>query len=435
MNVIGSLEQFFEDIRLVDTDYFDTHIKEIAKKLNNVYYELNSESEHCYIVGSIGRKTAVKNVSDVDIIFDLPREVFERVNNYNNNKQSTLLQEIRNVLLERFPNTEISADGQVVDVKFKDCIIELVPAFLQYDNTFKYPDTNDGGCWKITKPFQEQETSIYIDEVFNGLFVKLSNLLRCWKDNVGFKFGGLLIDTMVYNFLEENDDCKDYKKDDYPEIIKKLYYFLKNQNEDQNYWLALGSNQQVKNVDKGKFIKKARNAYNKINSCENDKNLEQLYIDLFGTAFSQFCKSNDSEEKLLARKYVYAVNNEEFIEDKYKVDVRYNLDVECIVEQNGWQPTLLQKIKILRPNKKLTFNVVKCDVPKPYEIYWKVRNCGEEAYRRNDIRGTIFKENKVPQKRIEYTQFRGSHYVECYIIKNKVCVARKKINVPIDSCE
>ena len=35
------------------------------------------------------------------------------------------------------------------------------------------------------------------------------------------------------------------------------------------------------------------------------------------------------------------------------------------------------------------------------------------------------------EKRKEDTNFEGAHYVECYIIKNNVCVARDRIDVPI----
>ncbi|MBR0340863.1 MAG: hypothetical protein IJH64_01160 [Oscillospiraceae bacterium] len=33
---------------------------------------------------------------------------------------------------------------------------------------------------------------------------------------------------------------------------------------------------------------------------------------------------------------------------------------------------------------------------------------------------------------MERTDFYGPHYVECYIIKNGICVARAKVDVPID---
>ncbi|EHO15841.1 hypothetical protein HMPREF9623_01752 [Stomatobaculum longum] len=72
--------------------------------------------------------------------------------------------------------------------------------------------------------------------------------------------GGLLIDTLIYNFFQENEDFKDSSTDDYLKILTDLYKYLENQNPDQSYWLAVGSNQQVSNTDNGAFVSKAEKA-------------------------------------------------------------------------------------------------------------------------------------------------------------------------------
>lgn len=83
----------------------------------------------------------------------------------------------------------------------------------------------------------------------------------------------------------------------------------------------------------------------------------------------------------------------------------------------------------LRHNKHLDFHITSTNCPAPYQIWWKVRNVGEEARRRNMIRGEINKTDNSHHS--EKTNFYGPHYVECYLIKNGVCVARDKIEVPI----
>ena len=42
--------------------------------------------------------------SDLDVIFDLPHDVLTKYDNYEGNGQSQLLQEVKNVLKERYPN-------------------------------------------------------------------------------------------------------------------------------------------------------------------------------------------------------------------------------------------------------------------------------------------------------------------------------------------
>ena len=60
-----------------------------------------------------------------------------------------------------------------------------------------------------------------------------------------------------------------------------------------------------------------------------------------------------------------------------------------------------------------------------------MRNVGPEAEGRDCIRGDIF-EDQGKLSHIETTNFKGEHFVEAYIIKDGVCVARDIIDVPIE---
>ena len=61
------------------------------------------------------------------------------------------------------------------------------------------------------------------------------------------------------------------------------------------------------------------------------------------------------------------------------------------------------------------------------------RNVGDEAKRRNCLRGEIIDSNrKGGMARHESADFHGPHYVECYILKDGIVVARDRINVPIE---
>lgn len=129
--------------------------------------------------------------------------------------------------MERYPNTNISGDGQVVVIEFNKYTVELVPGFKQSDDRFKYPDTHDGGSWKITDPLSEQSECSDCDSKSFGIYYDFCHIVRNWKNNIGFKFGGLLIDTLVYNFFKDNDDFKDSSSTNYLDILKSLYKSLK----------------------------------------------------------------------------------------------------------------------------------------------------------------------------------------------------------------
>ena len=72
--------------------------------------------------------------------------------------------------------------------------------------------------------------------------------------------------------------------------------------------------------------------------------------------------------------------------------------------------------------------MVYTDCPKPYTVLWKVKNVGPEAERRDQIRGRIRERGTAVE---EPTSFFGNHYIECYIVKSGVCVAKRRIDIPI----
>ena len=194
----------------------ETTCGEIAKKLNSHYYDLtNEKAEHIYVVGSVGRKTAIAKTSDLDVIFDLPISVYSKFNAYESNGQSALLQEVKKILKERYPKTDISGDGQVVSIEFSAFTIELVPAFKQSDDTFKYPDTHDGGSWKYTDPIAEQNECASCNTESRSHFYRFCRMMRKWKGNGGVVLGGLLIDTLVYNHFVDKDYYSLKKYSDY----------------------------------------------------------------------------------------------------------------------------------------------------------------------------------------------------------------------------
>lgn len=136
VEVLNSISLSDEEIQTIDKS-----IDSIIKVLNREYY--NSDNEiHYFISGSYGRKTAIKG-SDIDLLYILPDDKEWEINRKTYNGQSSLLQEIKDILLVRYPNTEIKGDGQVVVINFYKYKIEVVPCFYN-GYSFKYPDTHKG---------------------------------------------------------------------------------------------------------------------------------------------------------------------------------------------------------------------------------------------------------------------------------------------------
>lgn len=123
-------------------------------------------------------------------------------------------------------------------------------------------------------------------------------------------------------------------------------------------------------------------------------------------------------------------DTEQFIEDKMSVVDKYDANITCQVTGNGYQShdiSYYYNLRYLPHNLKLYFTM-NHNVPGNVEYYWKIKNVGKEAIKRNCVRGQVVKGSKT---HVESTNFAGPHYVECYVVKDGICVARDRIYVPI----
>ena len=108
----------------------------------------------------------------------------------------------------------------------------------------------------------------------------------------------------------------------------------------------------------------------------------------------------------------------------HRIDPRYRVTLGArVLPLHGFRTYDLRKHgNVVGKYRTIRFSVAQCNVPAPYNVYWKVRNTGEEAIQADCIRGQI-KPDDGTRWRDEPTRYRGKHYVECYIVKNGVCVA------------
>lgn len=126
-------------------------------------------------------------------------------------------------------------------------------------------------------------------------------------------------------------------------------------------------------------------------------------------------------------------DGEQYIEEMYPMQLVYKCDVSCKVSGDGWRlKPIGEFLSIWRHYLPHNFEI-RCEMeytncPWPYKILWKVKNVGPEAERQNLIRGEIKERGRTI---VEHTSFFGNHYIECYIVKDGLCVARKRIEIPI----
>ena len=431
MGIAEDFETFLDNIKIDNVATISLRYGEVTAALNKRFRDTESKTANSLQVGSYGRGTAIKGVSDLDMIYIMPASKWDT---YKDGKQSELLRDTKDAIKARYPSTVVKVDRLVVRVLYKDFHIEVMPAFKQEDGSFKYPDTKNGGSWKITKPQAELDEIRDSDARKNNNLRRLCKMARAWKNKHGVAMGGLLIDTLAYNFLESTNEYDKKSHLYYDEMCRDFFQYLADQPKQSEY-AALGSRQRVR-VKKRfeKKAKKARDLCQKAIDASGQKNERQKWRDVFGNGYPA-PESAASESASASYGQMEYRNTEEFIEDRFPIDVRYHLRINCEVTQNGfrtdWINEILRKYGFLREDAKFEFVVIDdSDLPPGVQFYWKVLNRGFEAEKRDMIRGQIVPD-RGQRRRHEVSDFKGDHTVECYAVLNGVVVARHSVDVPI----
>jgi hypothetical protein len=149
--------------------------------LNRSYWGISNGTANRVVIGSWAKQTRTRPPRDVDLLFILPFEVYERFRMRQGNIQSQLLQEMRDQLRQTYPATEIRGDGQVVVVRFNTYQVEIAPAFHRRGGGYLICNTKGAGRYKHVDPEAELADFTAFDQTYNGNIRKLTRLLKQWQ--------------------------------------------------------------------------------------------------------------------------------------------------------------------------------------------------------------------------------------------------------------
>ena len=245
MGIADWFSTFCSNIQIRDDGTISTRYKAITQRLNSDFWDTSSDTAHSLYVGSYGRNTAIDGFSDLDMVFELPSDLYFQYDVYKTNGQSALLQTVRASMQKTYSSSSVGADGQVVTVGFTDGIkFEVSPVFVNNAGSYTFPNANGGGSWETTNPRPEIEAIRIRNTACNHNLVPLCRMLRAWKTKWDVPIGGLLIDTFAYQFIE-NYGHRDKSHYYYDFMCRDCFGWIADQDDKREFWRAPGSGQYV----------------------------------------------------------------------------------------------------------------------------------------------------------------------------------------------
>ena len=236
--------------------------------------------------------------------------------------------------------------------------------------------------------------------------------------------------------------CSELLATEYERLDKIFYYTMKNIVKRLENKLEVeapiddGRPLVTRNIDYTRMTNWKNRLDSKLNTlqiifdsdCDSQKALK-AWSDFFNNTFLEdlYKQTTSKDQEKLTYK-----NTEEFIDDKYVVLESFDVNIECMIIKDGFRKTsiqnFLEKNKFIPYNFKVNCKVGTTNCPDYDKVLWKVRNVGIEAEKQDCIRGQIYERgNEIT----EPTSFSGNHYIECYLIKNEICVGIGHIDIPI----
>lgn len=416
MSINDQFLEFYENIKLTSSQREDAKTKYtgVCKKLHDVYYPIVAYSGNTkLLIGSYAKHTHIRPARDIDVIFIMPSDKFNQYDDNQSNGQAQLLQDIKKILEEKYPDTPIKAFGKVVVLEFADTQhnVELLPAWEREDKTFTIPNSEKGGFWEHWDPRSEIQV-IEDSNTKTGKTRSLIRMVKKWSENCSVKLKSYQIEKKVLDFFSSFSSFED----EYSFLVRDLFgYFYRSASDDSvksHLNTAYSRAKKACDFEKEGLLEKAVEEWRKIFGDDFPASLEKniaFSSDVLLPALGDFSHCNPL---IWPYNQTNAVKIDAFI---YTYDKSKRLGG---INSNG---------RNLSKNFYLKF-IASTNTKGNFEYYWQVVNTGTEAKNAikangsiGDLRGNFFSGNQVQW---EHTKYRGKHWIECFIIQNNFCVAR-----------
>lgn len=403
--------------------------------------------EGTFLYGSYKRHTAVGDIKDVDIVvltnFDIEDE---------DNTPKAVLRKLKAALSRCYDDPEnpqyqrrsIRIDDPLPDYPQVEMTLDIIPAVVvtNNDSALRVPD-RDVDKWILTHPKGHLKRASELNS--NKNYVPLVKIMKWWwkyqceivqPEVERPKPKGFWIECLTAENFDKDQGCWADHFIVVLENVSAKYSSVQQVPELADPGLegeTIKTNMSLDefevflevvndSLDKARL---ARDASDKLASSE-------LWREVFGENFPLYEAEDTEESREASTLSLGAIEHAESPPWPIRLHKRHQVSIDAY-EYVGANKISGRNSngRIIRSERNIKF-VAKTRNHGDFQVYWQVVNTGEHAKQANGLRGKEFFEAKrrngeksqnqmVTWERTEYT---GKHWIECFIVKDGVCVGR-----------
>lgn len=403
-----------------DIEKVQVHIELREKLETKLEFKGKDDDEtYSFLTGSYSRDTAIRPPKDVDFFVVLNDK------KYGDLKPSELLNLLEKMLKEILPDTTIFQQTHSVTIEYdEEFSIDVIPAFEINSELYKIPHVSENSdIWLESNPKIHGEKLTEANDTTNGLLVPLVKLLKAWKRDKcsyvkSFHLELLAIEIINNSGIESYANGINLFFDNASNYLESSC-IIDPANSDNlvDDYLTDDERENLKYLIKAEAAI-AQNAVSLENGGETDEAIKEWdKIFTFNPEKKKSLTSKQSHEKVLS----YSENLQ------FKIKITSKLFNPTL---NKYKENYYSNSRKLPKGWKLRFYIDSSNIPDPKKVFWQVVNTGKEAERATDLRGEILDDQGF-NRRDEHTKYNGTHYVNCFVVKNNYCVAKGRFFVNI----
>jgi tRNA nucleotidyltransferase (CCA-adding enzyme) len=115
LSISTTFRGFLDNLTVDNADKISDRYGEVTASLNKKFRDTESKTANSLQVGSIGRKTAIQGISDLDMLYIMPKRMWS---DYKDGRQYKLLSDTKDAIKARYPKTTVFVDRLVVCVQY-----------------------------------------------------------------------------------------------------------------------------------------------------------------------------------------------------------------------------------------------------------------------------------------------------------------------------
>ncbi len=360
-------------------------IKVIKERIDGYFDDVN---EH-FIFGSYTRNTILPR--SIDRRADIDYMVVFKDNDLT---PQSYLNKLRTFVEKYYSNSEIKQSHPTIQLELNHINFELVPALDEgwLGNDYQIPSRNNGmDEWISTDPnsFNDELTEVNQDN--KDLIKPLIRLMKYWNAKNNYVFASY--------FLEQNIVETDYFW--FSDKALKDYFYKYVETIEIDELIAQWKKDKI-----NKLKERVANAQEK-EEQEEKQEAENIIRKIF------------KDEIVIFNENAMALSHAE--QPKWQMRNLHNVSIRALINGNVFNSN-----DLVDKGCGLIFNA-QTNTSKPFNVYWQVVNTGKEALKAKCLRGEIFAAESAGVGgliRKESTEYTGSHWVKCFIVKDNQCVAK-----------